>query len=102
MLALVTLCVGILLWLSLEDKIKFLHDVKDLKMNELIVKLKETNIPFTLNSLASNDILHIPPGMFHYVECNTSNDYTIILNVDYANEDAELGRQWDELWPPVW
>ena len=59
--------------------------------------LKYKGIHFKHITIKSGDVVHIQPGMYHYIENNTVNDYTIMLNIDYVRTN-DYEKRWDKMW----
>ena len=83
---------------STEEQIIFLHEIKNIKMGNLKNLLKDKGIHFKYITIKSGDVVHIPPGMYHYIENNTVNDYTIMLNIDYDRNNNDYEKRWDNMW----
>jgi hypothetical protein len=83
--------------LNVDEQVTFLHEVKDMRMNELISYLNENNIDSKYHVLKEGDIFHINPGDYHYIENNTIGDHTIAINIDYETDDYTLGN-WEHMW----
>jgi hypothetical protein len=83
--------------LNLDEQVNFLHTVKDLRMNELINHLNESNIDSKYSVLKEGDLFHINPGDYHYIENNTIGDYTIAINLDYNTDNYTLDN-WEYMW----
>jgi len=83
--------------LGVDEQVNFLHDVKDMHMKDLIKHLKQNNIEYKYSVLNEGDLFHINPGDYHYIENNTSGDYTIAINLDYEISDDVLSV-WDYMW----
>ena len=80
-----------------EEQITFLHDVKDLKMKGLKKVLKNKSIEFDEKRIHPGDVVHLTPGLYHYIENNEINKYTILLNIDYET-DTVYEKLWDKMW----
>ena len=83
---------------STEEQIRFLHEIKNIKMDNLKNVLKDKGIHFKHITIKSGDVVHIQPGMYHYIENNTVNDYTIMLNIDYDRNNNDYEKRWDNMW----
>jgi len=83
--------------LGVDEQVNFLHDVKDLRMKDLIEYLKQNNIDYKYSVLDEGDLFHINPGDYHYIENNTVGDYTIAINLDYETSNDVLSV-WDYMW----
>ena len=83
---------------STEEQIIFLHEIKNIKMDNLKNVLKDKGIHFKHITIKSGDVVHIQPGMYHYIENNTVNDYTIMLNIDYDRNNNDYEKRWDNMW----
>jgi len=81
-----------------EEQIKFLKEIKKNKMDSLKMILKDKGIHFKHVIVKEGDMVHIPPGMYHYIENNTVNDYTILLNIDYGINNNDYEKIWDSMW----
>jgi len=81
-----------------EEQIKFLKEIKKNKMDSLKMILKDKGIHFKHVIVKEGDMVHIPPGMYHYIENNTVNDYTIMLNIDYDINNNDYEKIWDNMW----
>jgi len=82
---------------STEDQVRFLFEIKNIKMDKLKNILKDKGIDFKHITIKSGDVVHIQPGMYHYIENNTLNDYTIMLNIDYRRTN-DYEKRWDDMW----
>jgi oxalate decarboxylase/phosphoglucose isomerase-like protein (cupin superfamily) len=67
-------------------------------MDSLKMILKDKGIHFKHVIVKEGDMVHIPPGMYHYIENNTVNDYTIMLNIDYDINNNDYEKIWDSMW----
>jgi len=83
--------------LGVDEQVNFLHDVKDLRMKDLIEYLKQNDIDSNYHLLKEGDLFHINPGDYHYIENNTVGDYTIAINLDYENSN-DVSSVWDYMW----
>ena len=83
--------------LGVDEQVNFLHDVKDLRMKDLIEYLKQNDINSNYHLLKEGDLFHINPGDYHYIENNTVGDYTIAINLDYENSN-DVSSVWDYMW----
>lgn len=83
--------------LDVDNQVNFLHDVKDLKMGDLIKYLNKNGIDSKYSVLNEGDFFHINPGDYHYIENNTVGDYTIAINLDYEISSDVL-RDWEYMW----
>ena len=83
--------------LGVDEQVNFLHDVKDLRMKDLIEYLKQNDIDSNYHLLKEGDLFHINPGDYHYIENNTVGDYTIAINLDYETSD-DVSSVWDYMW----
>jgi len=83
--------------LNVDEQVNFLHEVKDMRMKELIKYLKQNDIDSNYHVLKEGDLFHINPGDYHYIENNTIGDHTIAINLDYETDDYTLGN-WEYMW----
>jgi len=83
--------------LDVDEQVNFLHEVKDLKMGDLIKHLNKNGIDSKYHLLKEGDFFHINPGDYHYIENNTSGDYTIAINLDYEISSDVLSN-WEYMW----
>lgn len=83
--------------LGVDEQVNFLHDVKELRMKDLIEYLKQNNIDSNYHLLKEGDLFHINPGDYHYIENNTVGDYTIAINLDYETSN-DVSSVWDYMW----
>jgi hypothetical protein len=83
--------------LHVDEQVNFLHEVKDLKMGDLIKHLNKNGIDSKYHLLKEGDFFHINPGDYHYIENNTSGDYTIAINLDYEISSDVLSN-WEYMW----
>ena len=80
-----------------EEQITFLHYVKDLKMEGLKKVLTSKNIDFEEKRIYPGDVVHLTPGLYHYIENNEINKHTILLNIDYETDPV-----YEKLWLKMW
>jgi hypothetical protein len=83
--------------LHVDEQVNFLHEVKDLKMGDLIKHLNKNGIDSKYHLLKEGDFFHVNPGDYHYIENNTSGDYTIAINLDYEISSDVLSN-WEYMW----
>jgi hypothetical protein len=83
--------------LGVDEQVNFLHNVKDLRMKDLIEYLKQNDIDSNYHLLKEGDLFHINPGDYHYIENNTVGDYTIAINLDYETSN-DVSSVWDYMW----
>lgn len=83
---------------TVEDQVSFLHKVKDFDMDGIKGELSSRKIPFTQRRLTPGDVLHITPGLYHYVENKELGGYTTAINLDYHHSDPTLDETWSTMW----
>ena len=82
---------------TLDEQIAFLHHVKNYKMKDLKRELTHRKIACTQKRIVPGDVLHLTPGLYHYIENNEINKYTILLNIDY-DIDSHYNDNWNIMW----
>lgn len=81
------------------DEVQFLKDVQYENMQGLIDVLEKNKIPYKKFRLHEGECFYLEPGMYHYIENNTENDYTILANIDYPDlQDGSLQDKWLYMW----
>jgi hypothetical protein len=83
---------------TVEDQVSFLHEIKDFDMDGIKGELSSRKIPFTQRRLTPGDVLHITPGLYHYVENKELGGYTTAINLDYHHNDPVLDETWEKMW----
>lgn len=86
------------------DEVKFLKDVQHENMLGLMRVLETRGMPYKKFTLKEGECFFLEPGMYHYIENNTKNDHTILVNIDYPNlQDYTLQKKWLSMWQDgVW
>jgi len=86
------------------DEVQFLKDVQYEKMSGLIGVLETRGIPYKKFTLKEGECFLLEPAMYHYIENNTKNDHTILVNIDYPHlQDPVLQNKWSSMWEDgVW
>ena len=66
-------------------------------VNRLHTALLKNGIDSKYHLLKEGDFFHVNPGDYHYIENNTSGDYTIAINLDYEISSDVLSN-WEYMW----
>jgi len=81
------------------DEVQFLKDVQHERMSGLVSVLETRGIPYKKFTLKEGQCFFLEPGMYHYIENNTKNDHTILVNIDYPDlQDPVLQNKWLSMW----
>lgn len=80
------------------EQVSLLHELKDFDIEGIKTKLDSIKVPFTQKRLTPGDVLHIPPGLYHYVENKELGGYTTSLNFEYNKKYNHWGALWDKMW----
>lgn len=84
---------------GVRDEVQFLKDVQYENMQGLVSVLEKNKIPYNKFTLHEGECFYLEPGMYHYIENNTKNDYTILANIDYPDlQDGTLQQKWLSMW----
>lgn len=79
--------------------LRILHESKDFDFDSMKNKLMNESIAFDEYDMQPGDTIHIPSGKFHYVECGRSRENTILLSLDYEENNKYLDEEFERLWP---
>jgi len=84
---------------GIDDEVQFLKDVQHENMQGIIGVLEKNKIQYNKFTLHEGECFYLEPGMYHYIENNAKNDYTILVNIDYPNlQDGALQQKWLSMW----
>lgn len=84
---------------SVSDEVQFLKDVQHEKMSGLVSVLEKNKIQYNKFTLREGECFFLEPGMYHYIENNSKNNHTILVNIDYPDlQEPALQTKWLSMW----